>query len=161
MFNILKPDYYYNDVLEIKQDMLREKGIKGILFDIDNTLTKTNSKETDKKIKDFLINLSENGMKILLLTNANKDRVKRFDLNDSFPIIHSALKPFKTSFKKALKILNVKNTDIMMVGDQIFTDIYGGNRMKMKTILIRPIKIYDENIFVRFKRHIENAIIKR
>jgi predicted HAD superfamily phosphohydrolase YqeG len=74
--------------------------------------------------------------------------------------VHNSGKPAKKGYIRAIKLLNVKNTEIAAVGDQIFTDVYGGNRLNMHTILVKPIEIKDIWI-TKIKRPLENFVLTK
>lgn len=156
----LYPDLYLTNIKEITTEILEENNIKGLILDIDNTLV-----DFDKNIlvgaKEWCEDLKIKGIKMCILSNTNKvNKVKKVASILNLEYIYFAHKPNKKGFKKAQDILKLKAENIAVVGDQIFTDIYGGNRSKMFTILTKPIDKRD--IFItKIKRPFEKIIIKK
>ena len=101
------------------------------------------------------------GVKLYILSNSNKkEKVKKIAEILDIPYKYFGLKPFKKGFKKIAQELKEDSKKIGVVGDQIFTDIWGGNRCKMFTILVDPIKENDY-WYTLWKRPIENKIKKK
>lgn len=151
------PKAYFNNVREIKIDFLQKNKIKALILDVDNTLIdydKNLSKETIKWAND----LAGQGVKLYILSNSNKkQKVKKVAEELGIEYEYFAKKPLKFGFKKVQEKLDEKPEHIGVVGDQIFTDVIGGNRCNMFTILVDPIA--EKDIWItRIKRPIENAI---
>lgn len=157
---IFYPKGYFKKVSEISLEYLKENNIKGLILDVDNTLI-----DYYKNISEDIINwaktLKQSGIRMCILSNSNKqEKVKEVASKLNLDYMYFAMKPFKRGFKKAIKMLDLKNNEIAAVGDQIFTDVIGANRMKMFSILVEPIE--EKDIFVTLiKRPIENYIKKR
>ena len=157
---LIYPKAYFRDVTEIKKDFLAENEIKALILDVDNTLI-----DYDKNLKEETIewirDLKENGIKLYILSNSNKkDKVKTVAEKLKLQYSYFAKKPLKTGLKKAMRIIEEKPENIGVVGDQIFTDVIGGNRCKMFTILVDPIA--EKDIWITMiKRPIENVIKNR
>ena len=120
---ILYPDIYLKNATEITLDLLNKNDIKGLLLDVDNTLI-----DFDLKIlegaKEWVQVLKNNNIKLYILSNTNKiEKVKMVAKELNIDYINFAKKPFKSGFKKACKILNLKPENIGVVGDQIMTDV--------------------------------------
>ncbi len=152
------PDYYIKSIFEIDTEDLKNKGIKALVFDIDNTLVPYDIKEPSKEIIKFFKELQEKGFRICLFSNNSKERVIRFNTGLKLIAIHKANKPLTAKFKRAMKLLGTDTTSTAIVGDQIFTDIYGGNRVGITTILVVPVSDKDEWI-TKVKRGIERRIL--
>lgn len=152
------PDYYIKSIFEIDTEDLKNKGIKALVFDIDNTLVPYDIEEPSKEIIKFFKELQEKGFKICLFSNNSKERVIRFNTGLKLIAIHKANKPLTAKFKRAMKLLGTDKASTAMVGDQIFTDVYGGNRVGMMTILVIPVSDKDEWI-TKVKRGIERRLI--
>ena len=151
------PKAYFNNVREIKIDFLQKNKIKALILDVDNTLIdydKNLSKETIKWANE----LAGQGVKLYILSNSNKkQKVKKVAEDLGIEYEYFAKKPLKFGFKKVQEKLDEKPEHIGVVGDQIFTDVIGGNRCNMFTILVDPIA--EKDIWItRLKRPIENAI---
>lgn len=156
----LYPDEYVDSIYHIDFEKLHEIGYKGILFDIDNTLVPFDKKHPDPKLMNFIRSLQQMGFSICLVSNNNHQRVKEF--NDTLKVvaIPKANKPFTMNLKKAMAKIGTRARDTMMVGDQLFTDMWAGNQLKLYTILVKPIQEKEEWI-TRIKRGIEKLLIQQ
>lgn len=154
------PNLYLNNVKEITIEILEKNNIKGLLLDVDNTLIDFNKKMPDG-IEKWCQGLKEKGIKMCIVSNTNKiDKVKKVASTLDIPYISFAKKPSKRGFLKASEILALKEESIAVVGDQIMTDVLGGNRCKMFTILTKPLDERDI-LITRVKRPLERLIIKK
>ena len=158
MLKIFFPDVYIQSIYAINISYLKKKGIRGIIFDIDNTLVPYDVKEPTKEIIDFFKEFKQKGFKICLLSNNTKERVVRFNEGLEIHAIHKANKPLIYKFKRAMALLGTDKNSTAIVGDQIFTDVFGGNRAGLMTILVSPVSDKDEWI-TKVKRGIERRFI--
>lgn len=156
----LKPDLYLDTVHELNTGLLSEKGISSIIIDIDNTLVSWDTKEPDEKVNQFVCRLVEEGFKICILSNNTKKRVEEFNKCLKLPAIHKAIKPSKTAFVKAMKLMDASAENTAVIGDQLFTDVLGGNRMGLYTILVSPI-CDKEFVWTRIVRLLEKAVLRK
>jgi len=154
------PDEIVDKIQDIDFNKLRSKGIKALILDIDNTLVPPFIKEADDGVIDWVKNVKDKGFELCIVSNATKKRVDRFNEKLGLKAIHRASKPMKSAFSKALDLLGFSADEVALVGEQIFTDVYGGNRMGMYTILVKPID-RREALFVRLKRYPEKYIMKK
>jgi len=157
---IFYPNGYFNKVSKISLEYLKENNIKGLILDVDNTLIDY-YKNISKDTVNWVNNLKQNGIKLCILSNSNKkEKVKEVAIKLGLEYTYFGTKPLKRGFKKAKEMLNLENNEIAAVGDQIFTDVLGSNRMKMFSILVEPIEEKDIWVTV-LKRPIENYIKKK
>lgn len=154
---ILYPNDFLKSVTEISYDYLNERKIRALILDVDNTLIDFD-RRLSPEIIEWANNLKSNGIKMIILSNSNhKEKVKEVANKLNIKYEYFGMKPLKKGFKKVQKILKIENKNIAVVGDQIFTDIIGANRMKMYSILVEPIA--EKDFFVtKIKRPIENYI---
>jgi len=156
----LYPDLYLNNVKEISIELLKEHKIQGLILDIDNTLINYD-KELLDGVKQWCDNLKKEGIRICILSNTNKvNKVKKVADILNLEYEYFAHKPSKKGFKKAKEILKLEEKNIAVVGDQIFTDVLGGKRSNMQTILTKPIDKRDI-LITRIKRPLEKIVIKK
>lgn len=160
MLEIFYPDVYIDRIQHINLDLLAKNGIKGMILDIDNTLVPNHVKDADENVVNWIEKVKKAGFKICIVSNASKKRVIRFNQNLKVYAVHRAAKPSKKALLKATELMGIKPDETAIVGDQVFTDIYGGNRLGMFTILVRPID-KNEFFFVRLKRLGEKFILSR
>ena len=155
----LYPSIYVKSIKSIPYKKLLDKNINTLIFDIDNTLVPFDMPHAAEDLVEYLNNIRAMGFKICLLSNNNKKRVNLFNKNLNFPAIYNAKKPLSTGLYRALKLLNSNPNQTAIVGDQIFTDIWCGNRNNMVTILTCPIEKRD-TFGVFLKRGVERLIVK-
>ncbi|QUH20668.1 YqeG family HAD IIIA-type phosphatase [Alkaliphilus sp. B6464] len=163
MVNLLTPDLYVESVLKLNLEKLKQKNIKGLIIDIDNTLVSWEIKYASEKTKEWLLNLEKEGFKVCLVSNNTEDRVVTFNEELKLPAIHRASKPRVGAFKRAMEVMGTKIENTAVIGDQIFTDVLGGNRMRLFTVLVVPIegKEFWWTTFVRkIERHVLRVVLK-
>ncbi len=134
-----------------------DMGYRGILFDIDNTLV-PHGAPADEKAIAFFKKLREMGFKTCLISNNKEPRVKSFADKVGSEYIFDAHKPSRKNYMKAFELMDTKKNNTLFVGDQIFTDIYGANRVGMHTILVKPIHPKEE-IQIVLKRYLEKGVL--
>ncbi|MBR5155434.1 MAG: YqeG family HAD IIIA-type phosphatase [Clostridia bacterium] len=159
MGSIFLPDIFVDTVFDMDLEKLKADGVKAFIFDIDNTLATYAMPVADEKTAIWVKGLKDEGFKVFIASNNDKDRVRIFAENIDVPYFGKALKPLGFYLCKACRIMDVKTKEVALVGDQLFTDIWGGNLLNMKTILVKPISEVEDG-FVRFKRRFERRILK-
>ncbi len=157
---ILYPDAHLNNVREITTNFLQDNKINALILDVDNTLIDYDKNLPEETI-EWAKELKNNNIKLYILSNTNKkEKVKTVAEKLGIEYMYFAKKPLKSGFKKAQEKLKEPSQNIAVVGDQIFTDIVGGNRCKMFTILVEPIA--EKDIWITMvKRPLENAIKRK
>mgnify|MGYP004506417549 CR=1 FL=1 len=156
----LYPNALLISVKEITIEFLQKNKIKALILDVDNTLIDY-QKKLDQSIINWAKEMRGQGIKLYILSNTNnKEKVEMVSKKIGIPYINFAKKPLKSGFRKIQKELNIEPSRIAVVGDQIFTDILGGNRCKMFTILVEPID-KKEFWYTKWKRPIEEKIKKQ
>ena len=159
MFEILRPKVYVDSICNIDLNkLIKTKKIKGIIVDLDNTLVAWGQKEVNQKIIDWVNEAKKLGLKICIVSNTNSKRVAEFAKIFNIPYHSKYFKPFSIAFNNGLKILDTKKSETAVIGDQIFTDILGGNRLKLLTILVTPI-VKRDSIGTFLHRNLEKIII--
>lgn len=160
MKNRLKPDLLLNTIYDLNTAELKAHNIKAIIVDIDNTLVSWDTKEPDEKVNELICKLGTEGFKLCILSNNTKKRVEEFNKCLKLPAIHKAIKPSKAAFRRAMKLMDSLPENTAVIGDQLFTDVLGGNRLGLFTILVIPIS-NKEFIWTRFVRKLEAFVLKR
>lgn len=151
------PNAYFNKVEEITIEFLQRNKIKALILDIDNTLIDYSHVMTES-VEKWARDLKGQGVKLYIVSNTSKKKkVEKVAGKLDIPYVFFAKKPLKIGFKKAQKYLKENSENIAVVGDQIFTDVIGGNRAKMFTILVEPINEKDF-WYTKWKRPIERRI---
>lgn len=160
MLDKLKPNLYYNNIFDIDLEELRLEGIRGIICDIDNTIVAWSEEEVLQEVIEWFEILYQSGFKVCLLSNGTDERVRYFSKVLGLPAIGQAVKPTRRAFKLARAKLGLERREIAVIGDQIFTDILGGNRMGFKTILVDPMN--EKEFFItRINRFFEKMVFTR
>jgi HAD superfamily phosphatase (TIGR01668 family) len=160
MRNNLIPRLYVNSPYELDIGILKKNSIEGIIIDIDNTLVPWSEKYADQKVVDLVNKLLEAGYKLCILSNGTRRRVELFNKDIKLPAVYNAVKPRRAAFHRALKHLGTQPSNTAIIGDQIFTDILGGNRMGLFTILVVP-RSSKELLWTRLVRQIEKLVLKK
>ncbi|HTG71890.1 MAG TPA: YqeG family HAD IIIA-type phosphatase [Candidatus Udaeobacter sp.] len=161
MFERLLPHMRVNTVYEINLDELHARGVRGIITDLDNTLVGAKEALATPELVQWLDYVRSRGFQVVIVSNNNETRVGKFAAPLNIPYIHAARKPAGKSFRKALSVLRLSAEHTVVIGDQMLTDVLGGNRMGLYTILVTPIAPADEGIMTRVNRRIERFALTR
>lgn len=137
------PDMYQKSIYTIDYTKLLNLGIKCLLFDLDNTVVPSKSSEPPQKAKDLFISLKQKGFRVIIFSNSPKFRVKRFQDFFEVECIFNAMKPMTKNFKKVMINHRLGENEVAIIGDQIMTDVVGGNRVGILTILVNPLETKD------------------
>jgi len=159
MFRKFYPDYKLKSIEEIDFGIFKEKNIKFVLLDIDNTLVSYTSPLADDRARAFLSKLEESGIKYAFVSNNHKDRVEKFAEEFGAFYVHDSGKPLLFGIKKAMRHLGAKRENTALVGDQVFTDVYAGKRAGLLTFMVEPIEA-KETPFFGLKRKMEKIVLK-
>lgn len=159
MLNLFVPKMYQKDIFSINYQKLKELGYKIIIFDLDNTIGSIKEKKCKEETVNFINKLS-NDFKIIVASNSLKQRVDTFSKELKCDTFSLSLKPTLKSIRKIHYKYKVPYTKMVMIGDQIMTDILVGNRKKLLTILVDPLEKTDFKI-TGFNRKLENIINKK
>lgn len=164
MIKKLIPDYYFKSIYDVPYDKLYADGIRLILTDLDNTLISYAQTMPDDKLFEFKNRLINMGFELILVSNSKKERVDNFAKAFNCPYVKFATKPLKRGLKKAVKKVakgNYSKDQIILLGDQLMTDVFGAKRFKIKVALIEAIDKNTDIKTTRFNRKLENFFLKR
>lgn len=153
------PQHMVKRVYEITPAQLKAWGIKGLILDIDNTLTTHDNPVPSQGVARWLDEMRENGIKMIVLSNNTAQRVQPFAEILNLPFIPDGKKPLKSGYQRCSKALNLPKSQLCIIGDQLFTDIWGGNRFGCKTVLVEPIQL-ETMPFFKVKRFLERLLLK-
>ena len=155
-----KPTYRVSSVEKIPFVLLERDNIKGLIFDVDNTIA-TMGKGITEGCYKWIKEAKELGYKICILSNTvNIKKVRNIMTDLDVLGLCFAKKPSTKGFEMALNLLDLKKEEVIMIGDQVFTDVWGANRFGIKSILVNPIN-KKEGPFTLIKRPIEKIILKK
>lgn len=155
-----KPTIYAKNIYNINYNKLLEKNINTLLFDIDNTIGDSKEKKPNKEAIKLFKKLKEDGFKVFIITNALKGRATKYGITLDTKAYYFSAKPLKNQYLKIIKENNLKKENIAAIGDQLFTDILGANKMNITSILVDPIS-KNESTFTKLNRARENRLIKK
>ena len=158
MFQKFYPDEDVNSTYEIPFEDFYKKGIRGIIFDIDNTLV-PHGAPADNRAKKMFLRLHELGMETCLLSNNKEPRVSAFAKDaGSLNYIFKGRKPGVGGYQRAMKLMGTNSSNTIFVGDQLFTDVFGAKRAGIYSILVSRIHPKEE-IQIRIKRALESVVL--
>lgn len=161
MFKRFIPQLRVRTVYDINLSKLKANGIKGIVTDLDNTLIGAKDPLATPELAAWLEEVKREGFKLVIVSNNNHIRVSTFATPLDVEFVHAARKPSLGAFQKACEIMMLQPQEIAVIGDQLMTDVLGGNRMNMYTILVDPIAIKDEGFGTRINRRMERIVTAR
>lgn len=157
LLNRLVPRQRVKSVYEIVLPELWNNGVRGIVTDLDNTLVGAKIPLATPELTEWLKHVKELGFQVVIVSNNREARVSNFAVPLGLPFIFNARKPAHKAFRAAMAMMGLPPEQIAVIGDQMLTDVLGGNRMKLYTILVQPISPADEGFFTRVNRRIERT----
>lgn len=157
---LLKPDIKLHGITDITVELLNKYDIKALLLDVDNTMSTHHGTILTDGLMEWIANMQQNGIKLMVLSNSKRFRIEPFASRIGLPFISLGCKPLPTGYLRGVKALGEKRKNVAIVGDQIFTDILGGNILGVKSILLTPIKLEDGWSF-KVRRRLEKKLYKR
>ncbi|KIL44480.1 hypothetical protein KP78_34440 [Jeotgalibacillus soli] len=152
------PNEYVNSIFDITPSKLKEQGIKAIITDLDNTLVEWDRANATPRLLEWLESMKNHGILVTIVSNNNQLRVGAFSEPIEIPFIYHARKPMGRAFRKAIRDMKVKKEETVVIGDQLLTDVLGGNRNRLYTILVVPVAQTD-GFFTRINRKVERRIL--
>ncbi len=157
---MFKPTYVFDKVGEITPEFLHKKQIKGLLLDLDNTLTTHNNPVPPQSSLDWLDKMRAAGIKLMIVSNNHAPRVTPFAEQLGLDFVSEGKKPLTFGYTRAIKRLGLEKRNVAAVGDQIFTDVLGSNLNGIRSIFVFPIEP-ETSLPFRFKRAIEKAFLPK
>ena len=157
---LLRPRVILPHIYDITPAFMELHGLGGLLLDLDNTLIPYGSYDEQAEVKHWAGALQAAGYPLYLLSNARRERARVWAERLGLPGVGLAGKPFAREYRRGLSVVNLPAHRVGMVGDQLFTDVLGGNWAGMFTIMVRPIS---DNALphTRFARRLERLVLKR
>lgn len=159
MFEYFRPTFQAPSLDLISVEQLVQDGIRGLIIDLDNTMTPWNDVEVGPKVAEWFIKVKAAGIHACVVSN-NKERQRVAVVAErlGIPFVFRATKPRRRAFRAGMDRLGTGNKDTAVIGDQLFTDILGGNRLGLYTILVTPINDH-EFIGTRIMRQMEKVLV--
>lgn len=158
MLKLLSPSEVKPSVHDIDLAALAKRGIRFLLVDLDNTLAEVDTLEVSRAIAQWVEDTQGKGFRLCILSNSLPRRVKAFGQQLGVPALSKAVKPLPSAFLRALDRLGAQPHETAVVGDQLFTDVLGGNRLGLYTILINPLSRV-ELTHTRLIRRVERCVL--
>ena len=152
--SIFKPDFYFKNIFSVTPEFLKDNNIKALLLDADNTLCIFRTDVPVEGVMEWIDKMKSAGIELHICSNGKPGRLTRFSNNVNLPCFYMSLKPLPFKIVKLVKKLGFKREEVALIGDQLFTDILGGNLSKIKTIWLDYIQI-EESFSFKLKRSIE------
>ncbi|MBS3937462.1 MAG: YqeG family HAD IIIA-type phosphatase [Peptococcaceae bacterium] len=159
MPSLLLPKLYVESIFCLDLEKLKALGIDTIITDLDNTLVPWVEHEANPTLLAWLEQLRARGFKVCLVSNALEQRIAHFRQVLGIPGLSKANKPSRRAFLQALDLLGSRPEQAAMIGDQVFTDVLGGNRLGLYTILVVPL-CRREFLGTRVLRLVERVILR-
>lgn len=160
MIFFFRPTYVFDKVKDITPEFLRRKHIKGLLLDLDNTLTTHNNPVVPQESIEWIELMKRSGIKLMIVSNNHAPRVTPFAEQLGIEFECEGAKPLTFGYSRAIKRMGLENRDIAAVGDQIFTDILGCNLKGIRSVFVFPIKP-ETSLPFRFKRACERPFLPK
>lgn len=144
-------------VSEIPLDLLVRRGIEGVVFDLDNTLVPYGSWDVPEDVARWMDELRARGLRGAVVSNALPQRVRRLAAAVGWPAVGGLPKPSLQRLRRAMRVLRTTPSTTALVGDQLFTDVWAGNRLGLFTVLVEPMD-RREFITTRLVRYVERLV---
>lgn len=157
----LKPDYLINgDVTDIDLDLLYSHGIRGLIFDLDSTLMAPRTGTIGNEVAKWLEKAKDRFALAIVSNNKKEPYIENVRQLLNMPTVGKAAKPSIKAFLQVLEIMKLAAGEVAVIGDRPLTDVWGGQRAGMKTILVDPLKTMNEPSWIIYLRKIERLVVK-
>ncbi|PWK16014.1 YqeG family HAD IIIA-type phosphatase [Tumebacillus permanentifrigoris] len=133
------PSLHLHTIFDIDFQKLRARGVRGIITNLDNTLIEQDSLHATERLMKWIQTLRQAGLKVVIVSNNRKVRVSEFARPLGIPFVYEARKPWGHPFERALRLLHTSSQETVVIGDQLLTDIYGGNKFGFFTVWVDPL----------------------
>lgn len=154
------PNWYLDSLYELDLDKLKSLGIKGIVLDLDNTIVPGKESEAPPDIKSWIDKAKKKGFKLCIFSNTLRiRRLLKISKDLGIPYVRGSFKPRIGGLKNSLNFMGVEPKESVMIGDRVLTDIWGGNRIGMWTILVEPLK-GKEGLGTKIFRYLERFLLR-
>ena len=154
------PDYYFERFSVASADFLLSIGVRGIVLDVDNTLEPYENPFPTESVKNWLKSLQDVGISAAIVSNNCRERIELFNKELCLPVYYKAAKPFRKNVLRALDDMGVVANEAILMGDQIFTDVWAAHNSGIRAILVPPIRD-KRDLFTRFKRLLERPFLRK
>ena len=156
---ILRPDTVARTVLDLEFDSFYERGFRLVILDLDNTPAAHGSHLPDDFAIEAIRVIKSAGLQPALVSNAKTDRAIQFAKALDMPVIPMAGKPFARKIRRLISHLGFTESQTMLIGDQIFTDVLAARNAGVHSVLVLP-RFPQEAWNVRIKRFLEKPFVR-
>lgn len=157
---MFRPQHYFHCITEITLPWLKQQGIHTVILDVDNTLTVDHATVFIPGVLEWLKTMRQGGIKLIILSNTTKKRMQQFSKKVGLPFVALGLKPLPFGYWRAVRKAGGLLRQTAIVGDQLFTDIFGAKLAGCKTVLVAPQKLETSRRF-KIKRRLERKLLHR
>lgn len=155
-------DFAFRRTVEISPAFLKKHGIKGLILDVDNTLTTHDNPVPAEGIREWLDTMRAAGIKLIIVSNNHPERVRPFADPLGLDFVSDSGKPLRRGYKAAMKKMGLKASETAAVGDQLFTDVWGANISGVTMLYVEPMELEPKSKrFIRFKRVLEKPFLPK
>lgn len=154
------PDFAVERAYDVTVQRLKEEGISAVFVDLDNTLITWNNPDGTPEMRQWLHDLKDNGIRVVVVSNNSHNRVKRAVEKFGIDFESRSMKPFTLGIDRALKRFSISKDKVVMIGDQLMTDIRAAHRAGIKSILVQPM-VQSDSWETQFNRWRERRMIKK
>ena len=154
------PTWMIDAINRLTPEQLQAQGIKAVLTDLDNTLIAWNNPDGTTELHDWLERMNEAGIPVMIVSNNSAARIARFAEPLNLPFVSRALKPLTRGLNEAVTKLNLQKNEVVMVGDQLLTDIWSSNNHGVRSILVKPL-IETDQWNTKINRFFEKGVKKQ
>jgi len=159
MIEKFRPTKYYANIFDVDFEKLKEEGIKVVASDLDNTLVPHDVKLPDERVKNLIEHVESLGMKFIIVSNNHGRRVREFCLPLGIEYYYNSRKPLPFVFKMVLKEYKINKDQLVLIGDQLMTDVFGSNSLHIKSIYVDPLAKKDL-VYTKLNRKMEAKVMK-
>jgi len=152
-----EPDLRFARVEQIDVPTLAARGITGVLADLDGTLVGDHQDDVAGSVSAWVDGLRDAGIDVCIVSNSGPARVAPLAAALDVPYVAHAAKPLRRGIDSGLRVLARPANDVALIGDQLFTDVWGGRRSHLLTILVEP-RSSDQTLLTRLKRPLERLV---
>lgn len=154
---LFRPRYTIDTIYHLDTDVLQQMNVKAVFSDLDNTLLAWNEFETAKKMDELNQRLAKAGIKLVVISNNNAERIGKVLNPYQIDFVAKSRKPLPFAITKKREQLGLAKDQVMMVGDQLITDIQAGNLAGVESVLVKPL-VETDKWNTRINRFLEKII---
>lgn len=160
MLDKFKPTWMVNTIYSVSPSQLKAQGIRAVFSDLDNTLIAWNNPDGTPELRKWMMSLESAGIPLIVISNNSRERVAKATANLDLPFVSRSLKPLSFGIGRARKKLGLRQSEVVMVGDQLMTDMVAANEAGVRSILVKPLLDTDK-WDTRINRFFERFVWKK